>query len=425
MPKTCKAYAFDSLFDETRSEMEKKMNRDIRPISSDVLRDLAQVSSDEVSDSPLVTIYLPTEKKGRDTNQNRIRWKNVIDQVEQRMHQLGIDGRFLHPLHDLSNDYTFWQHQGTGLAAYVADEDVRFYRLPFEVKQAFYVGSHYFLKPIARLVEEMPRCLVIALSWEQTRLYQADREGYEEIDDEHFPVTFFDLVTPRDPEEQLQYSRQGAPSKGGTRGELRFHGHGEGEDKIRADRLQYLTRVGQRLEQVRQDVALPIVAVATKEVLGHFKSHLNIELLGTIEGSSDGSDIDRYLEQAVDFARRAKHVDETVWRERYGLAASQQKSSEDLEEILLAALDGRIETLMVDPSQSRWGKFDREKRTVRIDQKEDKLISAAGTIAGENARQELANQAILETLRTGGKIVEMSPEALPPGSAPVAAIFRY
>lgn len=74
--------------------------------------------------SNCVSIYLPTEKMGIETQKNPIRFKNLIREAEEKLIAYGLKGQeardLLQPAQELDN-YDFWQHQGDGLAMFIAD----------------------------------------------------------------------------------------------------------------------------------------------------------------------------------------------------------------------------------------------------------------------------------------------------------------
>jgi hypothetical protein len=92
--------------------------------------------------------------------------------------------------------------------------------------------------------------------------------------------------------------------------------------------------------------------------------------------------------------------------------ASQGKSSNRLTEVLLAAVDGRIDTLFLTKGVRQWGTFDAEKRVI-------KLHGAA-----HPNNEDLLDLAAVQTYLNGGTVYVVEPAEVPGGDLS-AAVFRY
>ena len=73
-------------------------------------------------DSVCVSIYAPMVKAGPETQQNAIRFKNLVRRAADTLEERGMTpkevSRFLEPASDLIDDTPFWQHQSDGLAVF-------------------------------------------------------------------------------------------------------------------------------------------------------------------------------------------------------------------------------------------------------------------------------------------------------------------
>jgi hypothetical protein len=88
------------------------------------------------------------------------------------------------------------------------------------------------------------------------------------------------------------------------------------------------------------------------------------------------------------------------------------RASENLEEIVLAAIDGRIATLFVALGEQVWGALDSEIR--RLEQR-------AECQPGDH---DLLDLAAVQSLMRGATIYAVPPDDVP-GAGLVAAVFRY
>jgi hypothetical protein len=99
-------------------------------------------------------------------------------------------------------------------------------------------------------------------------------------------------------------------------------------------------------------------------------------------------------------------------RAQYERYAGTGQASYDLASIVLAAHEGRVETLFVAVGQQQWGRYDAATRHVQIDQ------------TARESSEDLLNLAAMETLLNSGTVYAVEPDAVP-AQSPIAAVFRY
>ncbi|HZA20219.1 MAG TPA: hypothetical protein VE889_05125, partial [Actinomycetota bacterium] len=103
--------------------------------------DLREILADRPG--PAVSIYQPTHR-GVDSEQDALRFKNLVNQAEDRLVEEGNRRaeacKLLEPVRSLLNNREFWRHQLDGLAVFSAPDFFRFYRLPFEVEELVFIG---------------------------------------------------------------------------------------------------------------------------------------------------------------------------------------------------------------------------------------------------------------------------------------------
>jgi hypothetical protein len=93
--------------------------------------------------------------------------------------------------------------------------------------------------------------------------------------------------------------------------------------------------------------------------------------------------------------------------------SSATKISYDLNEIIPASIDGRIETLFVNKSKDRYGLYDKVNRSIIIDE-------------GQKAKQaSLFNLAALQTWLKDGDVFIVEKDEMPFEGTSLNALFRY
>ncbi|TWT48038.1 hypothetical protein Pla22_50380 [Rubripirellula amarantea] len=314
----------------------------LRPLMRDELKQLAEISGD-----PCVTILMPTHRSGPETQQDIIRFKNLVGKAGQKLKDSGHDRSILDPIESLSTNSSFWQHQGEGLAVLLTKDDVRFIELKHQVDERVVVDDSFFLLPLLRSGSSDGGFFVLTLTWDEAKLFASDGETIEMVETEALPAKFHDLVLPRDPEESLQNtSHRSVGNTAGTSTAM-FHGHGEGEDKIEADRDQYLSLVGDQVAGAIYNTGAPLVVVATKEVSGHFESTTGLSIDAKVEGSPSHWSDDTLHQRVIEAVKNQIGSDDAKLFERLGAAIANSKGSRDMAEIRDAGQKGRIELLMI------------------------------------------------------------------------------
>lgn len=337
-----------------------------------------------------VSLWMQTHRSGRKTNQNPIRFKNLIREALEQSQDEKLTAR-LQGLAELEHDFEFWQHQSEGFALFICEEFERAFRLAHSVENGVAVDEHFHLLPIIGAACSGNQVNALALSWDRARFFTANQHVVSELHNEHFPTTFEELVTARDAEEQLQFtSHRARGQSAGASAVAMYHGHGEGEEKIEADRNAYLTRVAKRVAEIQYSTKRPLLLVATDEVAGHFRSNSDFEITEHIAASPDGLDETEFESRIRESAGHATQRSMSDLKERLGTAIARQLGSTEPSEIATAASRGRIETLLLSDSS-------------------------------KDVPSEVVNVAIRQTLSAGGEIVVDHEQS----TLPIAAIYRY
>jgi hypothetical protein len=135
--------------------------------------------------APCVSIYLPMQRRFPEQQQNEIRYRNLLKQVEaaeRRTDVPAIDGGVMVPLRDLLDDGALWAHPQDGLAVFAAPGFFRAYLLPRTVPEQAVVAATFQIKPLLRIVQAADRYQVLALNRVRIRLYEGNRDQLEQID---------------------------------------------------------------------------------------------------------------------------------------------------------------------------------------------------------------------------------------------------
>ncbi|MBN2355925.1 hypothetical protein JXO59_07415 [candidate division KSB1 bacterium] len=367
-----------------------------------------------------VSIYMPAHRAGRDTEQGPIRLKNLLKKAQKYLLTTGLRSRqiqtLLRPAENLLNDGPFWQYQNDGLALFLSAEGSRYYRLPLRFDELVVVTDRFHIKPLLPLFAADGRFFVLALSKNAIRLLECTRFSISKIDLEDVPTSLAQALRFDEPEKQLQYhTGTSAPRVGRGRPAI-FHGHGAGSDEAKSNILRYFQEIDKGLQQLLREEKAPLVLAGVSYLLPIYRESNKYPHLVKkgIEGNPDDRS-DEWLHQRaweIIHPLFMKAQKQAAMQYHRLARASSDLSCNDLDKIVPAARDGRIETLFVSLGVQRWGIFDPRSRTVQLHDKE------------KAGNEDLLDFAAVHTILTGGTVYALEPENMP-DDAVIAAIFRY
>lgn len=387
-------------------------------ISTDELKTLV-----EHSQSPCVSIYMPTVKAGAETQQNPIRFKNMIKQAEAQLaddeFQRTDASDLLQPALELDHN-DFWQHQDEGLAIFLADGFFRYYHLPMPVDEFVLVSDRFHLKPLMPLLTTGEgKFYVLALSQKQVRFFKASRYGIEEVEVEGLPTSL---------DEALQYdetAKEGqfriSTSKGGTSNAAQqageFHGQGSPDrDEHQKDILQFFYLVDKALHEVLRNQKAPLVMAGVEYLMPIYREANTYQHLVDDDGiHTENVQVvkpEELHQKALEVVepRFAKAEQDAI--EYYYEASGAGRTCTNPQEAIPAAYYGRIEQLFVPIGVQQWGNFDFQANELHIHPD------------AEPGDEDLLDAAAVQTLLNGGTVYAVEPEKVPE-SAAIAAVFRY
>lgn len=363
-----------------------------------------------------VSIFAPMVKAGSETQQNPIRFKNLVRRAVEALEERGVSTQeaegFLAPAAALLDDTPFWQHQGNGLAVFVADDFFRSYRLPLDVRELAVVEDRFHLKPLLPLFSGDGRFYVLALSQKYVRLLEATRHNVREVDLGDLPTSLNDALGYEVEETHLQY-HTGTRSSRATSSPI-YHGQGGGEDDSKLEIQKFFNLLDQGIASVLADKQAPLVLAGVEFLFPLYRQASGHPQL--VEGGVPGNPAELSNEELHERAWpvveplfiRAQEEADARFRELLGTG----HASAQLDEVVTAAHDGRVETLFVALGTRRWGSFDPSARTV-----ETAEHNGPGT-------EDLVDLAATQTLLKGGRVFAVPPDRVPEGGE-VAAVYRY
>lgn len=374
-----------------------------------------------VRDQHLVSLYLPTVRAGGQTEQNRIRFKNRLEQARDLLGQADLPGQkidgLLEPLRRLSLDNSFWQHQADGLAVFLEGREVRSYRLPVEFPELTVVADRYHLKPLLSYLAPGSRFFLLALDTGGVSIYGASQDAMDPLTLTGSPKSLSEFLVWDDPEDQLQWHNATGRLEfmPGFRGSM-FHGHGAGaEQEVETSQLVRFFRALDNAiyQMLAGDDHPPLIVIGGDNELGHYQSVNSYPNLAAVIHRNPHQMKPEEL-HALAWPHIQELSNQALGRDldRYHSLANNGQAADRLNDVVQAATMGRVETLFFGYDRVIWGNYNRDQDVVRIQE------------APTSGAVDLIDLAAVETVLNGGKVHGLSADQVP-GEDPVAAILRF
>jgi hypothetical protein len=367
-------------------------------------------------DPPCLSLYQPTHRHHPDNQQDPIRFRNLVKELEEPLRQQfpKDDIRtLLQPFLALANDMDFWNHTLDGLAVLGARGIFRVYKLQRPVTEFALVADSFHTKPLMRILQSADRYQVLGLNRQEIRLFEGNRDALDEIElARTVPKTITEALGDELTEPHRTVASYGGIGDGHS---PMHHGHGGKESEVDIDAERFFRAIDRGiLEHHSKPAGLTLILAALPQYhhLFHQVSHNPLLIEDSIEVHPDSLTIEELRQRAWQIlephylARLAKLVEE------FGNAKSKGLGDDVLVQVAKAIAVGRVATLMIEAVRKIPGRID----------------SATGEIEfGDLSHPEVDD--VLDdlgelALKKGGQIVIVPAERMPTVTG-IAAIYRY
>jgi hypothetical protein len=365
---------------------------------------------------PCISIFMPTHRSGRETQQDRIRLKNLLRGAEDRLKAAGLAPRdcshLLEPALRFESESGGWNHPKDGLALFVAGDGFHTFRVPVALPERVVIGPRFLIRPLLPLLHSLPPFHVLWLSQHEIHLLRIVGDEIMDLDlAGHVPASLSEAVGTDFTQKSVQF-HTGTPRAGPKRRAAIFFGGGTDEKEIKKEIEGFCRRVDVGLQKLLAGFAGPLVIAAVDYLIPIYRSVSRLP--DVCEHGIEGS-LDAYTPQAL--RDRAVQILEPRLRaaEEQALQGLQNRlgtgrASISPTDILPAALEGRIDTLFIATDGELRGSFDVKSRRLVVED--------------DDRAEDLLDRAAFECLRHRGAVYVRPLAAMPEG-APAAAAFRY
>jgi hypothetical protein len=367
--------------------------------------------------APCLSLYMPTHQNHPENLQDIILFKNLVRQMEESLMQKYSSGevqKHLDPLKTLVDNNDIWYHTLDGLAVFSAEGIFEVIRLNKSVEELAIVADSFHTKPLRQYLQSVDHFHVLCLTLHDIRLFEGNRHSLTEVElTADTPKTITEALG-----DELTDKHSTIASYGGVGGESTsmHHGHGGYKEESEKDAERFFRVVANAIyEHFSKPSGWPLILAALPEHHNLFQKVSKNPLLlpkGIAINPSSVSP-DQLAKMAWEIMEPEYNLKLDSLVERFEQARANGKGSDDYKEVAVAAVEGRIDTLIVEA---------------------DRIIAVRVTnlVTGNTQKKDMINPKVDDLLddmgelviKMGGQVMVLPAEKMPSETG-LAAIFRY
>ena len=363
-----------------------------------------------------LSLYMPTHRSHPEKLQDPIRFKNLVKQMEESLlkkYSASEVKKNLEPIEALINDPEIWNYTLDGLAVFSAEGLFEVIGLQESVDELAMVADSFHTKPLRHYLQSIDRYHVLGLTLHDYRIFEGNRHSLVEVE--------LTAKSPKTNKEELgdeltEKSSTGASNSGTGSESISKPSQVERNDETDSDAERFFRDVANMIEEhYSKPTGWPLILAALPENHNLFqKVSKNSQLLDKgIAINPTSVSIDKLTDMAWEIMEPEYLLKLDNLIDRFGQAKGHGKGSDDLKEVAVAAVEGRVDTLLVEA---------------------DRLIAVRITnlVTGNTQKKDLENPKVDDLLddmgelvtKMGGQVMVLPPEKMPSQTG-LAAIFRY
>jgi hypothetical protein len=354
----------------------------------------------EANQAPCLSLYMPTHQQHAENLQDIILFKNLVRKLKESLMQkypAAEVEKHLEPFETLADDINTWNHTFDGLAVFGSSGLFKVVGVHKSFEELAIVADSFHTKPLRQYLQSLDHFHVLGLTLSDVRLYEGNRYSLTEVE--------LTADTPKNINEAL-----------GEEVSPLHHSHGDRKDDSGKDTERFFRVVAVTIyERYSKPTGWPLILAALTEHQSLFQKVSKNPLL-----LPDSIAINPSAVSPDQLAKMAWEIMEPEYNHRldslvarFEQARVDGKGSDDYKEVAIAAVEGRVDTLLVEA---------------------DRIIAIRITnlVTGNTQKKDLSNPKVDDLLDDMGELVlKMGGQVmvLPTGKMPsetgLAAIFRY
>jgi len=365
---------------------------------------------------PCISLYQPTHRSHPDNQQDPIRYRNLLKEMEHSLRQK-FSTREVEPLMEkfqaLAHDNDFWNHRTDGLAILSTPQQFQIFELQRTVPELVVVADSFHTKPLLRILQSADRYQILCLNQHEAKLYEGNRDALDPLDLTGMPSTMTEALGAELTEPHQTVASYGMGAGKGS--QAMHHGHGAKQDEVDSDRDRFFRFIDREiLEHYSRPSGLPLMlaALAESHAPFHDVSHNPFLMSEGIMRNPEALSLDQLRAEAWRIVEPHYLKRLATLVEDYQLARSRELGSDDLTQVAQATMAGRVGTLLVEADREIPGRLDSATGHIEPGPLDDPEMG--------DVLDDLAEA----VLRTKGDVVIVPKERMPSDTG-LAATYRY
>lgn len=367
--------------------------------------------------APCLSIYMPTHRSHPDNLQDIILFKNLVRQVKVSLLQkysLDVVKKHLESFEALAEDNIKWNHTFNGLAVFGAHNVFKVVGVHQSFEELAIVADSFHTKPLRQHLQSLDHFHVLGLTLHDVQLFEGNRHVLAEVElTAGTPKTITEALG-----KELTDKHSTVASYGGTGGESSsmHHGHGGRKEETEKDAERFFRVVATTIyEQYTKPTGWPLILAALPEHhnLFHKVNKNPLLLTNGIAIHPTSVSVDKLAKMAWEIMSPEYNLKLNNIVAHFIQARVNGKGSDDYKEVAIAAVEGKVHTLIVEA---------------------DRIIPVRITnlVTGNTQKRDLSNPKVDDLLddmgelvmKMGGQVVVLPTDKMPSETG-LAAIFRY
>ena len=367
--------------------------------------------------APCLSVYLPTHRKHPENLQDIILYKNLVRQMKESLLQKYSTGevqKYLEPFETLAQDNDTWNHTLDGLAVFSATGLFKVISVHKSFEELALVADSFHTKPLRQYMQSLDHFHVLCLTLRDIRLFEGNRHSLAEVElTADTPKTITEALG-----DELTDKHTTVASYGGSGGESSpmHHGQGGRKEETEKDSERFFRVVANAVyEHYSKPSGWPLILASLPEHQSLFQKVNKNPLLLTNGIAINPSSLspDKLAKMAWDIMEPEYNLKLDSLVAGFEQARANGKGSDDYKEVAVAAVEGRVDMLIVEA---------------------DRIIPVRITnlVTGNTQNKDLTNPKVDDLLddmgelvmKMGGEVMVLPTDKMPSKTG-LAAIFRY
>lgn len=361
--------------------------------------------------APCASLYLATHRTQPERRDDPTRYRNLVRVIRDSLgtaYSSAMVAELVAPFEHLERNEEFWNARTEGMVVFRSPDMFLRFHVDRPVGDLAIVADTFHVKPLLKLLQTTDRYHVLTLTRDAAHLHVGNRDSIEEVD--------FGPDAPMTLERALGHSQtQRQFTRSNSGGTERHIGHTTTSDEIELDTEKFFRVVDRTvLERASRGDGLPVILCGVTELIGEFRRITRNPSILADAIANHPKSLDRR-----EMTKRAWLIMEPIATQRsldlielYRNAAAHENGLDDIVQVAHAAVEGRIDTLLIEDQREVPGKID----------------TVTGDITFDDLNQpdidDVLDDLAVMVMSMKGTVHVLPAQAMPTATG-VAAILRY